>query len=320
MCRHLAHLGPPTTLAALLLEPPHGLLHQSYAPADMRGGGTVNADGFGAGWYPPADPGGNGHAPEPARYRSAEPIWSDGSFASLAAATRSAAVLAAVRSATVGMPVTSTAAAPFTEGRWLFSHNGVVRGWPRSVADLAGRLPVVDLLTLDAPTDAALLWALVRHRLRAGEDPARVLSATVLAVEAAAPHSRLNLLLTDGTTLWGTAWDHALSVRVTDATATVASEPTDADPGWQPVPDRHLVVAAPGRLERHPIGPVVVPTPGAPGSTSDSASDSTAGRASDSTAGRASDSTAGRASDSTAGRATATDTGIPDRGTRAPHP
>ena len=53
MCRHLAYLGPPVTLAALLLDPPHGLLHQSYAPADMRGGGTVNADGFGAGWYPP---------------------------------------------------------------------------------------------------------------------------------------------------------------------------------------------------------------------------------------------------------------------------
>ena len=29
VCRHLAYLGPPVTLAALLLDPPHGLLHQS---------------------------------------------------------------------------------------------------------------------------------------------------------------------------------------------------------------------------------------------------------------------------------------------------
>ena len=43
----------PRALAPLLLDAPHGLLHQSYAPSDMRGGGTVNADGFGAGWYPP---------------------------------------------------------------------------------------------------------------------------------------------------------------------------------------------------------------------------------------------------------------------------
>ena len=78
MCRHLAYLGPPTTLSALLLEPAHGLLRQSYAPADMRGGGTVNADGFGAGWYPADEK-------VPVRYRSAAPIWSDTAFADLAA-------------------------------------------------------------------------------------------------------------------------------------------------------------------------------------------------------------------------------------------
>ncbi|HEU0128797.1 MAG TPA: ergothioneine biosynthesis protein EgtC, partial [Pseudonocardiaceae bacterium] len=47
MCRHLAYLGPPLDLATLLLDPPHSLLRQTYAPADMRGGGTVNVDGFG---------------------------------------------------------------------------------------------------------------------------------------------------------------------------------------------------------------------------------------------------------------------------------
>jgi gamma-glutamyl hercynylcysteine S-oxide hydrolase len=239
VCRHLAYLGPPTTLAALVLDPPHSLLRQSYAPADMRGGGTVNADGFGAGWYPV--PGGDA-----ARYRSALPIWSDASFADLARATTVTAALAAVRSATVGMPVTSTAAAPFGEGRWLFSHNGVVRGWPGAVAGLAAALPVVDLLTLDAPTDSALLWALVRHRLRAGADPAGVLADVVGAVAAAAPGSRLNLLLTDGTTIWATAHDHALSLRVDGASALVASEPTDDHPDWTGVPDRHLVVARPG--------------------------------------------------------------------------
>ncbi len=240
MCRHLAYLGPPTTLSALVLDPPHSLLRQSFAPADMRGGGTVNADGFGAGWYPV--PGGDA-----ARYRSAAPIWSDASFADLARATTVTAALAAVRSATAGTPVTATAAAPFAEGRWLFSHNGVVRGWPGSVAELAAALPVVDLLTLDAPTDAALLWALVRHRLRAGDDPGAVLASVVTAVEAAAPWSRLNLLLTDGGCVWATAHDHALSVRVDASSALVASEPTDDHPHWTGVPDRHLVVARPGR-------------------------------------------------------------------------
>jgi len=287
VCRHLAYLGPPTTLAALLLDPPYGLLRQSYAPMDMRGGGTVNADGFGVGWYPGgvggswAGENGVTSPPEPVRYRSERPIWSDVAFTALAGATTSAAMLAAVRSATVGMPVTAAAAAPFGEGRWLFSHNGVVRGWPGSMAALAGALPVTDLLTLDAPTDAALLWALVRHRLRSGDAPADALRAVVTAVDRAAPGSRLNLLLTDGVGIWATAWDHALSVRITpvpmlgpasdpsvpmlgpasDPSVLVASEPIDPLPGWIAVPDRHLVVAHPGHRHFEELAPPVPADP-----------------------------------------------------------
>jgi gamma-glutamyl hercynylcysteine S-oxide hydrolase len=259
VCRHLAYVGPPVTLASLVLEPPHSLLHQTYAPADMRGGGTINADGFGAGWYP--EPGGPA-----ARYRSMQPLWSDAPFAAVAAATRSGGMLAAARSATVGMPVIETAAAPFAEGPWLFSHNGVVRGWPHSVAALAAALPVTDLLTLDAPTDSALLWALVRHRLRAGADPGDALTDVVTWVIAAAPESRLNLLLTDGTGIWATTWYHALSVRTDERSALVASEPLDIDPGWRPVPDRHLVTAAPGVHRCVPLAATPSPaaTPAAP--------------------------------------------------------
>ncbi|RKN40677.1 ergothioneine biosynthesis protein EgtC [Micromonospora endolithica] len=235
MCRHLAYLGPPVSLRELLFDPPYSLLRQSWAPRDMRGGGTINADGFGIGWYP-----GDG---EPVRYRRAQPIWTDPTIAQVAAVTSAGAVLAAVRSATVGMAVRDEAAAPFAEGRWLFSHNGVVRGWPDSVVPLAGALPVRDLLTLDAVTDSALLWALVRHRLRAGVKPARAVAETVTAVAAAAPGSRLNLLLTDGRTVVASVAGHALSVRATPASVLLASEPHDDDPGWRPVPDRHLVEA-----------------------------------------------------------------------------
>jgi glutamine amidotransferase len=277
VCRHLAYVGPPTTLATLLLDAPHGLLHQSYAPSDMRGGGTVNADGFGAGWYPPVarvseaapdgdpgvDPADHVGAVGPARYRSDRPLWADTGFAALAAVTFGTGVLAAVRSATPGMPITSTAAAPFAEGRWLFSHNGVVRGWPGAVAGLAAELPVTDLLTLDAPTDSALLWALVRHRLRAGDDPAAVLVDVVLAVDGAAPGSRLNLLLTDGTAIWATTWTHALSVRRGAGAVTVASERLDASTGWMAVPDRSLVVATPQRCDVRPLD-ADAPAAGAP--------------------------------------------------------
>lgn len=234
MCRHLAYAGPPVPLSRLLFDPPHALCRQSWAPKDMRGGGTINADGFGVGWHTPAGP---------VRYRRATPMWSDTTLPQLAAVTTAGAVLAAVRSATAGMPVTEQAVAPFAEGNWLFSHNGVVTGWPSSVAGLAGALPVTDLLTLDAPTDAALLWALVRDRLRAGHDPAAAVGDTVTEVAQAAPGSRLNLLLTDGTTIVATAAGHALSILSTEGSVLVSSEPLDDRTGWQAVPDRTLLVA-----------------------------------------------------------------------------
>jgi glutamine amidotransferase len=196
----------------------------------------VNADGFGAGWYAGAGP--------PVRYRRSVPMWTDANFAALAGTVASGAVLAAVRSATVGLPMVETACAPFMWDRWLFSHNGKIVGWPDSVAPLAAALPVTDLLTMDAPTDSALLCALLRHRLGTGRSPEDAVTAVVTEVAAVAPGSRLNLLLTDGETVYGTAWDHALSVLVAGPDeVVVASEPWDDDPRWQPVPDLHLVVA-----------------------------------------------------------------------------
>ncbi|MGH3538030.1 MAG: ergothioneine biosynthesis protein EgtC [Pseudonocardiaceae bacterium] len=246
MCRHLGYLGPPRDLATLLLAPPHSLLRQSYAPVDMRGGGTINADGFGAGWYPDG-------AITPIRYRRAVPLWTDATFAALATEVRSGAVLAAVRSATVGMPIVDTACAPFGTGRWLFSHNGRIAGWPDSVATLARRLPVTDLLTLDAPTDSALLWALVRSRLAAGETLGCAVGTVAAQVLGCAPSSRLNLLITDGVTLAATTVHHALAVRVGDGAVLVCSEPTDDSSDWEPVADRHLLTATSSAVDVVPI-------------------------------------------------------------------
>ncbi|GIM88271.1 ergothioneine biosynthesis protein EgtC [Paractinoplanes toevensis] len=246
MCRHLAYLGPPAPLARWLIDPPHSLIHQSWAPRDMRGGGTINADGFGVGWHVP----GGGTV----RYRRPTPIWSDTTLPALAASVSTGAALAAVRSATVGMPVTETAAAPFGDGPWLFSHNGVVTGWPGSMAKLAATLPPEDLLTLEAPTDAAFLWALVRDRLRAGGAPADAVTAVVAEVSAAAPGSRLNLLLTDGVTIVASTVGHALSVRSGADFVLVASEPLDVHPAWQPVPDRILLVATAAGVTTTPLG------------------------------------------------------------------
>jgi glutamine amidotransferase len=246
MCRHLGYLGEPVSPAGALFHAPHSLLVQSYAPADMRGGGSVNADGFGLGWYP-------GPGTAPLRHRRSTPLWTDETLPPLAASVTSGAFVAAVRNGTTGLPVTEAAAAPFTAGRWLFSHNGVVRGFPGSLAELAKTLPVTELLTLEAPTDSVVLWALLRARLAAGEDPLTAVASLTAAVEAAAPGSRLNFLLTDGATLIGTAWTHALSLLETPAGVLLASEPCDGDPRWRPVPDHHAVRATAAGVDLLPL-------------------------------------------------------------------
>ncbi|MGA8464728.1 MAG: ergothioneine biosynthesis protein EgtC [Trebonia sp.] len=242
MCRHLAYVGPEVSLKSLLIDPPYGLYRQAWAPR-MQRHGTVNADGFGIGWYASGDP-------VPARYRRAVPIWGDPSLPDLARVTRSSAVLAAVRDATVGTALGEAAAAPFASGSWLFSHNGLLAGWPASAAGLARVEP---LLALEAMTDSAFLWALVVERLRSGTAPDIALAATIDAVEAAGGTGRFNFLLTDGRTIVATTAGDTLWYRRADDGVTVASEPCDDGPGWAEVPDRQLLTAAPSQVTVRPL-------------------------------------------------------------------
>jgi gamma-glutamyl hercynylcysteine S-oxide hydrolase len=223
VCRHLAWLGAPRSLGELILEPPHGLLVQSYAPR-RQGHGLMNADGWGVGFYAQS-------RPEPARWRSNRPLWGDASFASAAPVISSGCVLAAVRSATAGMPADETAAAPFQSGRWLLSHNGVV---DRAVL---GPHPAAESVC-----DSALLAA---HLFAYG--PERV-AEFVAALGRRDPGARLNLLLTDGQQVLATRWGDSLSVLAADDGVVVASEPYDDDPRWADVPEHHLVEVTAGAV------------------------------------------------------------------------
>ncbi|WP_436774421.1 ergothioneine biosynthesis protein EgtC [Yinghuangia sp. YIM S09857] len=243
MCRHLAYLGAETSIHEVVVAPPHGLHEQSWAPRRQRHG-TVNADGFGVGWYAAGDP-------VPARYRRAVPIWADPSFADVARVTRTTALLAAVRSATPGTGQGEDAAAPYTDGIHLFSHNGRLDAWPEGLGALAATLPPADLLALESRCDSALLWALLRRRLADGE-PAGRAAAAVVAQAAAHGDGRFNILLTDGRTITATAFGDTLFHRKLPGGVVVASEPDEAG-DWTEVPDRTLVTATREAVHLHPI-------------------------------------------------------------------
>jgi glutamine amidotransferase len=253
-------------LEALLLDPPFGLLRQSYAPRRQKHG-TINADGFGVGWYSP-------HRSRPARYRTSMPMWSDESFASLAGVIESGCVLAGVRSASIGMPVEVTATAPFTTADLLFGHNGFVP----DAAMLRSLLPPGAVP--ESRVDSALLWALVVDRLEAGAELEDALADVVRTV-AARTDGRMNLFLTDGSRLAATTWGDTLWFRACPEGVLVASEPDKAQPGaeadsteldgtelgrtdvdrtrsgetsWQELPDRTLLTVEQGRISTSALG------------------------------------------------------------------
>jgi gamma-glutamyl hercynylcysteine S-oxide hydrolase len=228
MCRHLGWLGRDTAVSSLVLDPPHGLRVQSYAPRRQKHG-LMNADGWGVGFFDGATP---------RRWRSAAPLWGDVSFDSIAPALRSHCVVAAVRSATVGMPIEASATAPFTDGQWLLSHNGVVDR---------------DMLPADANAestcDSAILAALIFAR------GLGVLGQTIAEVGAADPNARLNIMAANGSRLLATTWGDTLAILRRDDGVVLASEPYDDQPGWEDIPDRHLVEVTAERVTMTALNP-----------------------------------------------------------------
>lgn len=226
MCRHLGWLGAPVSVSSLVLDPPSGLAVQSYSPRRQKHG-LLNADGWGVGFFDGATP---------RRWRAATPLWGDVSLASVAPALTSGCMVAAVRSASVGMPIEASACAPFTDGHWLLSHNGVV---DRAVLPLSR--------SAESAVDSALLAALIFHR---GLDR---LADVIREVAADDPAARLNILAANGSRLLASTWGDTLSVLRRPDGVVLASEPYDDHPDWQDVPDRHLVEVHDGQVTLTPL-------------------------------------------------------------------
>ncbi|GAB3475525.1 class II glutamine amidotransferase [Nocardiopsis coralliicola] len=267
MCRHLAYLGPPASLAALLYGRPHALEHQAYAPREQRNG-TVNADGFGAGWYPgpPPAPG------APLRYRRSLPIWGDASFADAASALTAQCAVAAVRDATPGFGSDESGAQPFRGAGRLFSHNGAADDDAALFAALGA--PVPDVLDTRAPVDSAAVFAEAVRCWLAGADTAAGLARAAVRAAAAA-RGRYTLLAADGARLAAvvsgdTLYAGRLEPSGVESRAAasgpgglpsgdgaggtvLSSEPLDNHSAWRRLPEGSVVVADAGGVRWAPL-------------------------------------------------------------------
>ena len=201
MCRLLAYLGSSISLESLLYNHEHSLITQSYQPQEMVSG-TVNADGFGVGWY---------HTQkdtEPFTYKSTVPIWNDVNLPSLSRYIESSCVVSYVRSATAGQALDLSNCQPFQRERLSFIHNGKIDKFRQTLyRPIRSQLSDEIYQWVNGTTDSEHIFALLLNELESnpGKSLEQAMHLTLLKlkdlVERHKTNTLANLVISDGNRL-----------------------------------------------------------------------------------------------------------------------
>lgn len=201
MCRLLAYLGPSLLLESLLYNYEHSLITQSYQPQEMISG-TVNADGFGVGWYHTLKD------TEPFTYRSTLPIWNDINLPSLSRYIESGCMVSYVRSATSGQALDFSNCQPFQYGRLLFIHNGKINKFRQTLyRPIRSQLRDEIYQSVNGTTDSEHIFALLLNELQnnPGKSLEQAMHLTLLnlkeLVKRHETYTLANLVVSDGNRL-----------------------------------------------------------------------------------------------------------------------
>ncbi len=269
MCRFAVYLGEKIKISSLVTEPAYSILHQSFHSHEREE--PLNGDGFGIAWYPDG-------SDEPAILKEVNPAWNSLNLRNVARVTRTHCLLAHIRAATPGLPVHQLNCHPFSRSALAFMHNGTVGGFLRIKQRLVSELEEDTFLELQGSTDSEHVFALVKEAWDAaeGESPLdrldKALRRGIERVEAMRADagvdepSLLNLALCDGERAVVSRYvtdrsmpanslyvhsgrryvceDGACRMIEPDESSgavIVASEPLSKDPGWDKVPENHLV-------------------------------------------------------------------------------
>jgi predicted glutamine amidotransferase len=275
MCRWMAYSGDPVLVEDLLFRPKHSLIDQSLH--SRLGATTTNGDGFGIGWY--------GEGPRPALFKSVDPAWNDQNLREIATQVRTPLFFAHVRAST-GTAVQRTNCHPFRHGRWLWMHNGAVRGFHEIKRELLAAVDPSLFPDIEGSTDSETLFFLA---LTFGltDDTIGAVSRAVGFVEKVGRESgiddpvQMTVATTDGESMWvfryssegksrslffSTAVSSLRQLhpevevlhRLSDEARFVVSEPLRDLPGaWNEMPESSAGVVRPGQDEIREFRPVL---------------------------------------------------------------
>ncbi len=270
MCRWLAYSGAPLYLEELILKPEHSLIDQSLE--SHSGATTTNGDGFGIGWY--------GEREMPGVYKDVQPAWNDANLHDLAAHIKSPLFLAHIRAAT-GTAIQQTNCHPFRHGKWLFVHNGLIRGFARIKRELALAVAPELYPRILGSTDSELMFHLALS-FGLEESPHVALERMAGCIEKTCAGQgvdnalQLSVGVSDGQRLLAVRYStegqsrtlfHSTSMqalqeinpdlrRFSPDARMVVSEPLSRLSGaWEEVPESTALVIHRGKVERHAFEP-----------------------------------------------------------------
>ncbi len=249
MCRLFAYIGTePRPLRSHFLETHKSLLKQ--ANKNAHGWGIASFDSSG----------------KRTLDRECTSAQRSKHFFEVARALNAPLVLAHIRFATVGEKDISNVH-PFTTKEWTFAHNGTVQKIALFRDKILAMLPPHLRNIVQGTTDSEMVFVLFLYELEQlqnvhDENISKknlVISALRNAVthinEMALEHgaegdSRINILLTDGKTLWGTRFGkHLFRKRGKNADRVIATERTGEGSGWKSFPENIVFHITPGADE-----------------------------------------------------------------------
>jgi predicted glutamine amidotransferase len=273
MCRWLAYSGSPLRLDELLLNRDRSLVDQSLH--SRLGATTTNGDGFGIGWY-------DGGL-EPHVYRSTHPAWNDRNLRELASSISSPLFFSHIRAST-GTAIQETNTHPFRHGRWLWMHNGAIRGYETVMRELRFAVDPSLYGSIEGTTDSETMFYLA---LTFGleDDPPGAVERMVGFVEEAGSRAgvehpiQMTVATSNGEKLWAFRYSSEHDSRslfystrldelralypemgafgaLSDESRVVLSEPLGDLPGvWNAVPESCWGIVQQGQDEIHPFTP-----------------------------------------------------------------
>ncbi len=139
-------------VSSLVTDPNHSMIRQSFKAKERSE--PLNRDGFGVAWYA------KDYSDQPAVFRDISPAWNNQNLLNLARVVSSDCILAHVRAASPGLPVSQLNCHPFVWNNLTFMHNGELDGFADMRRKILSRLSDQSFRWIKGSTDSEHIFAL----------------------------------------------------------------------------------------------------------------------------------------------------------------